>query len=142
MDRSTISSSCRDLAGHEGAHDNKEKNHTCSKRCYLYEISLNCNDACSLRAGHQSQHNCNSPQNTRSTKCSLEGCNNLYVVAIEFCLKTHQFYEKYFQRKRIINGQIRKSGSQNYFRDLDPNAENFCGNEHVCTEEFKMWGIY
>ncbi|GLJ34361.1 hypothetical protein SUGI_0690890 [Cryptomeria japonica] len=49
----------RDLAGHEGAHDCKEKIHTCSEK------SLDSNEVCSQRPGHHGQLKC-------KNSCTLE----------------------------------------------------------------------
>ncbi|GLJ33822.1 hypothetical protein SUGI_0679990 [Cryptomeria japonica] len=111
-----ILSSCGDLAGHEGAHDCKEKNHTCGERCFLYGTSLNCNEVCSLRPGHQGQHKCNSPQHTR--RCGVEDhfhdldrnaehlCGNEHVCTEECeMLGICEIFTELVKQTRVFQGQ-------------------------------------
>ncbi|XP_057849511.2 uncharacterized protein LOC131060350 [Cryptomeria japonica] len=87
------SSLCGDLAGHEGAHNCKEKNHTCGETCHLVEISSNYNKVCSLGPEHPGLHKCNSPQHVCKTACSLPSCNNPCAVPIEPNHKEHRCHE-------------------------------------------------
>ena len=50
---------CWNLAGHEGNHDCKKKNHTCMEICSLFDKSSNCNKNCCLKIGHEGPHKCN-----------------------------------------------------------------------------------
>ncbi|GLJ34364.1 hypothetical protein SUGI_0690960 [Cryptomeria japonica] len=130
--------SCKDLAGHEGAHDCKERNHTCSERCYLYGMSSSCNKECSLRVGHHGQHKCNSPQHICGIKCSLPSCKNPCTLVIESNHIRHQCNERYCQRTCTMNECKMRCGAENHFHDLDPNAEHLCGNDHKCPEKCEL----
>jgi hypothetical protein len=70
---------CKDLAGHEGPHDCKMRNHTCGEVCDLFKKSSNCNKSCSIKLGHEGPHKCNSPQHMCKKKCSLPSCQNQCV---------------------------------------------------------------
>ncbi|KAH9289231.1 hypothetical protein KI387_033348 [Taxus chinensis] len=138
-----ILSLCKDLDGHEGGHNCKERNHTCGETCHLFEKSSNCNNFCSLGPEHLGQqHKCNSPQHKCQMSCSLETCNNPCAMAVELDHEQHQCHEIYCPRACIINDCSRTCGVKDHFHGLDDTkAEHLCGSEHACTEKCQEPGI-
>ncbi|GLJ34388.1 hypothetical protein SUGI_0691360 [Cryptomeria japonica] len=134
---------CRDLAGHEGGHNCREKNHTCGQTCDLFERSSNCNKLCSLEPEHHgNQHKCNSPQHKCKMPCSLQSCNNPCAVAVELDHEQHQCHETYCPSPCVMNGCSRTCGVKDHFHGMnDPNVEHLCGSEHACAEKCEEPGI-
>jgi uncharacterized protein YegL len=133
---------CKNLAGHEGPHDCKMKNHTCGEICDLYKKSSNCNKSCSIKLGHEGIHKCNSPQHMCKKKCSLPSCQNPCVVPIEFGdHDRHACHERYCQTPCLMRGCTRTCGQKDHFHDLNRDAEHLCGNEHVCPDKCQVSGI-
>ncbi|KAH9320477.1 hypothetical protein KI387_015116 [Taxus chinensis] len=132
---------CRNVAGHEGDHDCKRRNHTCGKICSLNEKSSNCTMACCLKIGHEGLHKCNSPQHMCKMKCSLARCRNPCVVPIELGdHEKHACHERFCPKKCIMDGCPRLCGKEDHFHELKSD-EHLCGSEHACPEKCKADGI-
>ncbi|GLJ12793.1 hypothetical protein SUGI_0197940 [Cryptomeria japonica] len=132
---------CRNLAGHDGDHDCKRRNHSCGKICSLNEKSSNCTMACCLKVGHDGPHKCNSPQHMCKMKCSLRSCKNPCAVPIELGdHKKHACHERFCPKKCIMDGCPRLCGYEDHFHALK-SEEHLCGSEHACREKCEADGI-
>ncbi|GLJ12791.1 hypothetical protein SUGI_0197900 [Cryptomeria japonica] len=132
---------CRNLAGHEGDHDCRRRNHTCGKICSLNDKSSNCTTACCLKIGHEGPHKCNSPQHLCKMKCSLGSCTNPCVVPIELGdHEKHACHERFCPKKCIMDSCPRFCGYEDHFHALKSD-EHLCGSEHACQEKCEAEGI-
>ena len=141
LDQGNEVEECRNLAGHDGNHDCKRKNHTCMEICSFFDRSSNCRKSCCLKVGHEGLHKSNSPQHMCKMNCSLPSCKNPCVIQIE--LGDHEkyaFHESYCPKKCIMEGCPRSCGYKDHFHELTSD-EHLYGNEHACHKKCEADGI-
>jgi hypothetical protein len=132
---------CKNLAGHEGNHDCKKKNHTCVEICSLFDKSSNCSKSCCFTIGHEGTHKCNSSQHLCNMKCSLPSCKNPCVIQIELGdHEKHACHERFCPKDCVMEGCPRSCGYKDHFHELTSD-EHLCGNEHGCRKKCEADGI-
>ncbi|XP_057826276.2 uncharacterized protein LOC131038027 [Cryptomeria japonica] len=123
---------CGDLAGHEGDHDCKKKNHnTCGDRCYFYKMSSNCNELCLQKPGHSGKHKCNTPGHICNRRCCLPRCSNPCALLVESNHIIHRCHERHCESTSTTTGWNMTCGCnmtcgiKNHFHDFVFKCKSF-----------------
>ena len=141
LDQENEVEECQNLAGHDGNHDCKKKNHTCMEICSFFDRSSNCSKYFCLKVGHEVLHKCNSPQHMCKIKCSLPSYKNPRAIQIELGYhEKHACHERYCPKKCIMEGCPRSRGYKYHFHELTSD-EHLCSNEHACHKKCEVDGI-
>lgn len=105
---------CSKEAGHDGACECEDGDHTCGQLCYLSH-SPNCGKKCSSPNGHEGNHHCGVSLHTCGEPCSLPECAGSCILSTEVHHTAHKCVEVACIQKCCIDDCSERCSEMDHF---------------------------
>ena len=120
---------CGEVAGHTGACNCKQKNHTCQEVCKHAE-ARNCDGVCHLAVEHEGAHVCSVDLHFCPSQCSAPSCSHLCRLSFAESHEQHSCGTSRCQHRCSYADCGNTCASVDHFHAVD--ALHSCGQDHWC----------